>query len=472
MLHQLSQFKKSLWSLLTLGLILASVSTVDARIEEIDAGADNPFSSLFGSPEGTDKADDKANGKEEQKDEKQEEAPNEGMKIPSLTEVIHEIRTVDWQAAWQSYVKNFNWVTFLLAVGKIVAIILSGIFVYRFLRRTEEKHLIKILTLIHVSETHLHDEHYLNSIKEISNCVLKWFCTFLVGMAVLAEQGMNVSPALNLSLEAARIILLVAVYVVATKFILRVVKKNVTKHLHRVLTLKHEESSATAATPLAKTIVPIAESIVHWLILFVAAIALLKDLGINTTPILSALGLLGIGIGMGSQALVKDIINGVLTLFDGNVAVGDYVKIGDSLGQIESMSLRAIVLRHTSGELQTIPFSEAVGVLNYSRKFNVIDPCITVTPDVDFEELIKAFHAVHADLKADPEYGPRILGDLTDIGIRSATIQGIVTVTNLMVTPDPEQEVTAQFRKRLLSECQKRNITLAYYQAPDESASA
>ena len=64
----------------------------------------------------------------------------------------------------------------------------------------------------------------------------------------------------------------------------------------------------------------------------------LNELNVNIMPIIYSFSIIGLGISIGSQTLVKDLINGVMTLFEGNMAVGDIVTVGSFKGEVESIS--------------------------------------------------------------------------------------------------------------------------------------
>ena len=64
--------------------------------------------------------------------------------------------------------------------------------------------------------------------------------------------------------------------------------------------------------------------IVVW---FVFILTLLKDLGVDVTPIIASAGIVGIALGFGAQALVRDTISGLFIFLEGQFDVGDIVDL-------------------------------------------------------------------------------------------------------------------------------------------------
>ena len=82
------------------------------------------------------------------------------------------------------------------------------------------------------------------------------------------------------------------------------------------------------------------------------------QVGVNVTPLLAGAGIVGVAIGFGAQALVKDIISGVFFLIDDAFRRGEYIDIGAVKGTVENISIRSMQLRHHNGPLNTVPFGE------------------------------------------------------------------------------------------------------------------
>lgn len=254
----------------------------------------------------------------------------------------------------------------------------------------------------------------------------------------------------------------IAIIIFVARTVWKVLKIAIEKHLSKILSFQRNKNVDAEKSPLIKTIIPIIESIVHWAIVILTALIILSSLGVDITPIILSFSVIGLAFSFGSQELVKDLINGVLTLFDGNISVGDFVKVGSSNGIVESISLRAIILRHATGELQTIPFSEAKSVINCSRNFNNAEFFVSVSPKSNMDDVYLAFKKVYESLQKDEKFSSHILGELSDIGVQSMTVSGIVVTSSLKIIPDPEKVFFLEFNRRLFVELQKCKVPFAY----------
>ena len=107
-----------------------------------------------------------------------------------------------------------------------------------------------------------------------------------------------------------------------------------------------------------KTINQITRSTGRVIIITIALIMILNELGLDTRPILASAGILGVAFGLGAQNIMKDVINGFLILTEDQFGIGDTVKIGEITGIVENMNLRITTLKDASGNVHVIPNSE------------------------------------------------------------------------------------------------------------------
>lgn len=79
----------------------------------------------------------------------------------------------------------------------------------------------------------------------------------------------------------------------------------------------------------AHTLGSIVRHVLSIVILLVAAMVVLGELGIEIGPILAAAGIVGLAVGFGAQSLVKDVIGGFFILMEDQIRVGDVVQVGE-----------------------------------------------------------------------------------------------------------------------------------------------
>lgn len=118
-----------------------------------------------------------------------------------------------------------------------------------------------------------------------------------------------------------------------------------------------------------QTLVPLVQSIGQYVIYFGAGVIVLRTLQVDTTPILAGAGILGLGVGLGAQSLVTDVVSGFFILFENQYLVGDVVQIGDACGRVEAVSIRHTQIRDEHGKLYIIPNGQIKSVINYSKGY-------------------------------------------------------------------------------------------------------
>jgi small conductance mechanosensitive channel len=167
----------------------------------------------------------------------------------------------------------------------------------------------------------------------------------------------------------------------------------------------------------------------------------LSELGVNIAPLLAGAGVVGLAIGFGAQRMVQDVINGAFILFQDLMSVGDVVKLGDTAGLVEALSIRTVRLRGLDGIVHTIPFSAIEGVSNLTREFafHVFDLAIAYREDVD--AVIDVIREVGEELRADPEVGPLILEPLEIFGLDAFGDSSIVVKGRIKTRPIRQWQV-------------------------------
>jgi small conductance mechanosensitive channel len=122
----------------------------------------------------------------------------------------------------------------------------------------------------------------------------------------------------------------------------------------------------TAETARLRTLASVITSLVRWGLGFVAAVVILRELGVDVLPILVSAGVLGLAIGFGAQSMIRDVISGLFILVEGLLQVGDMVQIGATSGTVESIGLRVTTVRTEDGALRVVPNGQITEFANYS----------------------------------------------------------------------------------------------------------
>lgn len=91
-------------------------------------------------------------------------------------------------------------------------------------------------------------------------------------------------------------------------------------------------------------------------LVLVALLTLLQNLGVNITAILGSVSVLGLALGLAAQDTVSNLFGAVAVFMDRPFKVGDRIRVGSDVdGVVEEMGLRATRVRTLDGFLVTVP---------------------------------------------------------------------------------------------------------------------
>ncbi|SOC21005.1 small-conductance mechanosensitive channel [Rhodobacter sp. JA431] len=174
---------------------------------------------------------------------------------------------------------------------------------------------------------------------------------------------------------------------------------------------------ASARQTRVATFLPLIRNTTFVAIALTATMIGLSAIGVDVLPLLAGAGVVGIALGMGGQALVKDIVSGIFFLLDDAFRVGEYVDTGLAEGTIERAGIRSLAIRHPLGALHTVPFGEIRTIANHSRDWISLRLDFRLPFDTDLALLQAEFEQLAEVLAADPQLGPLFVGRLDFGGV-------------------------------------------------------
>jgi small-conductance mechanosensitive channel len=196
----------------------------------------------------------------------------------------------------------------------------------------------------------------------------------------------------------------------------------------------------------------------------VAVLMALPEFGLNVTPVAALAGLASLAIGFGAQNLVRDLITGFYIVLEDQYVVGDTIRVGETIGRVEHVTLRRTVVRDPRGALVTIANGEIRTVSNLSRDWSQAFVDVSLAPETPLEKTLQALEAAAAELRGDPAWsqalvdGPRILG-VESFGRATSTIR-----LQVRTVPTRQDEVSRELRRRIQIEFQRQGIPLSSVQ--------
>lgn len=251
-----------------------------------------------------------------------------------------------------------------------------------------------------------------------------------------------------------KIVLIVIVTLIVMK-VIRVISSRLS-----VLFLKKEQNEE--AKKRAHTLSSVIRNLLSVVILVIALMTILGQLGIEIGPLLAAAGIVGLAIGFAGQSLVKDVINGFFILLWDQIRVGDVVQVAGQGGLVEKINLKMTVLRDLAGSVHFIPNGTIDVVTNMTKDYSHYVFEIGVAYREDVDEVMEVIKEVDEEVRKDPEYKKNILEPLEIFGLDKFDDSAIVIKARIKTKPGKQWGVGREFNRRLKKKFDEKDIEIPF----------
>jgi small conductance mechanosensitive channel len=232
----------------------------------------------------------------------------------------------------------------------------------------------------------------------------------------------------------------------------------------RVIRLSSDDDSSSdnERERRIKTLVQIITFAAKILIFAVGGMTIIKEIGIDIGPILAGAGILGLAIGFGSQALVKDLVSGFFIIMENQIRVGDVVRIGDTAGLVEKITLRTVVLRDLDGIVHTIPNGEIATLSNMTYGWSRANLDIGVAYKENIDDVMKVLDNLGEKMFQEEKYNRVILEKPTILGLNSFDDSAVTVKMIIKTAPLKQWDVAREFRRRVKNEFDRLGIEIPF----------
>lgn len=210
------------------------------------------------------------------------------------------------------------------------------------------------------------------------------------------------------------------------------------------------------------TLGPLLKGIAQTVVAVIAVLMGLGEIGVKIGPLLAGAGVVGIAVGFGAQTLVKDFLTGLFLIAEDIVSVGDIVRIGDSSGLVERMTLRTIRLRDFDGTLHVLPYGEAQVVHNLTKTFSYYVFDLQISYGSDIDRALQTMRAVGDELHADPAFAEKILEPIEVVGVDSLADSGVVLKARIKTRPVEQWNVGREYNRRIKLAFDREGIEIPF----------
>ena len=210
------------------------------------------------------------------------------------------------------------------------------------------------------------------------------------------------------------------------------------------------------------TLLPIARKVAFFFIAMVVLMSVLASLGVNVAPLFAGAGVLGLAVGFGAQALIRDVFSGAFFLLDDAFRKGEYIDVGGTAGMVEKISVRSFQLRHHEGPLHTLPFGEIKQLTNFSRDWVIMKLPIRLTYATDIEKVRKLVKKVGVAMAADPDIGHYFLEPPKSQGVVQMEDSAMIIRVKFMTKPGDQFMVRKHVFQRIRDAFVENDIHFAH----------
>ena len=208
----------------------------------------------------------------------------------------------------------------------------------------------------------------------------------------------------------------------------------------------------------SETLVSVIVRTLQGIIITIALLMILPELGINITALIASVGLASIALGLGAQAIVRDWLNGIFILSENQYTQGDVVTIAGVTGTVEDMSIRRTVIRDVDGVVYSVPHGTVTVTANQTRDYSRVRLNVPVHVGTNLNQVREIIDNVGRELAADPEYAEKVVSAPAFVRVESIDASGAALHISGTVRPGTQLEIAGALRTRLLEAFQREGI--------------
>jgi moderate conductance mechanosensitive channel len=210
------------------------------------------------------------------------------------------------------------------------------------------------------------------------------------------------------------------------------------------------------------TLIRVTHGVVHVVVLAIAVLMVLSEVGVNIGPLLAAAGVAGLAFGFGAQYMIRDVIAGLFVIMENQYRVGDVACLDSTCGFVEDINLRTTVLRDLDGKVHHVPNGTFKTASNLSKFYARVNLNIGVDYDSDIEKVIAVVNQVGEELAQDPNWKDHIIKTPQFLRIDEFADSAIIIKILGDTKPLKQWDVMGELRKRLKIAFDKNGISIPF----------
>lgn len=166
-------------------------------------------------------------------------------------------------------------------------------------------------------------------------------------------------------------------------------------------------------------------SVIKYVVYILMVVILLGVWGIDVTPLLAGAGIVALGISLGAQKIIGDLVSGLFIVFENSFDVDDVVEINGFKGTVQEISLRTTRIVNWKNEVRIISNGNITDITNFSKAPSIGSVDISIAYHEKIDKVIKLLEEKLPLLKEQfPQIieGPNVVG-VSNLGASSVDIK-------------------------------------------------
>lgn len=210
----------------------------------------------------------------------------------------------------------------------------------------------------------------------------------------------------------------------------------------------------------ARTLGSVLTNITTVVVLLIAVLMILNEVGVNITPAVTGAGIVGVALGFGAQTLVRDLIGGFFLILENQIRVGDVASINGIGGSVEEINLRTTVLRDEEGTVHVIPNGGITTLANKSLLFSFYVVNLPLAYGQDTDRATEVLREIADGMQGEDDYKEFMLEPMEVIGVDNFEEHAVRLKVRLKTAPQKQWFVGREFRRRIVKTLQERGIEM------------
>lgn len=239
------------------------------------------------------------------------------------------------------------------------------------------------------------------------------------------------------------LIIIVAVFVTRL-LLLKILSKAI-----RVAIVADSDSDHEGEIKREHTLIYIFSATISIALYLVGILMILDEMGLEIGPLLAGAGIVGLALGFGGQYLIRDIIAGLFIIIENQYRIGDVIRIEETEGLVENISLRMTTLRDINGTVHHIPHGEIKMVSNLSKSFARVNIELGVAYSSNLDQVIAVINETGNQLFDDREWKDKMISPPQFVRVNEFADSAIIVKIVGDTQPHKQWEVAGEYRKRL-----------------------